>query len=109
MNKRTFVAVALLALLIAQVNAAFAMPLFKLADAINWLMVHSVDPFSKFDWATFRLPEYSGRAALIYAVVFLTPWLILAWVLWRIVRWGRRRRAASGKVPTSGGTPGGPA
>jgi len=72
------VAVALLALLIAQA------PLIKLADAINWLMVHSVDPFSRFDWATFRLPEYSGSAALIYAVYYL-PLLILVIALshWR--------------------------
>ena len=72
------VVVALLALLLGQV------PLFKLADAINWLMVHSVDPFSTFDWATFRLPEYSGPAALIYAVYYL-PLLILVVALshWR--------------------------
>ena len=72
------VVIALVALLIGQV------PLFKLADAINWLMVHSVDPFSRFDWATFRLPEYSGKAALIYAVYYL-PLLILVTALahWR--------------------------
>ena len=78
------VAVALLALLIAQVNAAIAAPLFKLADAINWVMVHSVDPFSNFGWARFRLPEYSGSAALIYAVYYL-PLLVLVIALlhWR--------------------------
>jgi competence protein ComEC len=72
------VAVALLALLISQA------PLFKLADAINWLMVHSVDPFSSFDWATFRLPEYSGHAAFIYAIYYL-PLLLLLLTLshWR--------------------------
>ena len=70
------VAVALLALLLAQLNEAIAAPLFKLADAINWLMVHSVDPFSTFGWARFRLPEYSGSAALIYAVYYL-PLLVL--------------------------------
>ena len=72
------VAVALLALLISQA------PLFKLADAINWLMVHSVDPFSSFDWATFRLPEYSGSAAVIYAIYYL-PLLVLLLALshWR--------------------------
>ena len=72
------VVVSLLALLIAQA------PLFKLADAINWLMVHSVDPFSRFDWATFRLPEYSGSAAVIYAVYYL-PLLIVIIALshWR--------------------------
>jgi len=81
------VVVALLALMIGQA------PLFKLADAINWLMVHSVDPFSKFDWATFRLPEYSGRAALIYAVYYL-PLLILIIALshWRPLALQAERR-----------------
>jgi competence protein ComEC len=69
-------AVALLALLVAQLSATIAAPLIKLADAINWLMVHSVDPFSNFGWATFRLPEYSGSAALVYGVYYL-PLLVL--------------------------------
>jgi competence protein ComEC len=78
------VAVALLALVVAQVSAAIAAPLFKLADAINWLMVHSVDPFSRFDWATFRLPEYSGAASLVYGIYYL-PLLVLVIALsyWR--------------------------
>lgn len=78
------VVLALLALLIAQVSAAVAAPLFKLADAINWLMVHSVDPFSRFDWATFRLPEYSGASALVYGIYYL-PLLVLVIALlhWR--------------------------
>ena len=69
--------VALFALVISQVSVVIAAPLFKLADAINWLMVHSVDPFSQFDLATFRLPEYSGASAVIYAVYFLPLLLIV--------------------------------
>jgi len=69
-------AVALLALIIAPVSAAIAAPLIKLADAVNWLMVHSVDPFSNFGWATFRLPEYSGSAALVYGLYYL-PLIVL--------------------------------
>jgi competence protein ComEC len=81
------VAVALLALLITQA------PLIKLAETINWLMVHSVDPFSKFDWATFRLPEYSGSAALIYALYYL-PLLVLVIALshWRPLALHTERR-----------------
>jgi competence protein ComEC len=70
------VAVALLALLISQVSAVTSAPLFKLADAINWLMVHSVDPFSSFGLAELRLPEYSGSAAFLYALYYV-PLLIL--------------------------------
>jgi len=81
------VVVALLALLIGQA------PLFKLADAINWLMVHSVDPFSDSGWATFRLPEYSGSAALIYTIYYL-PLLVLVIALlhWRPMALQAERR-----------------
>ena len=48
-------------------------------------------------------------AALIYAVVFLAPWLVIAALVWRIVRRVRRGRAVQGLAPTSGDTPGGPA
>ena len=80
----SLVAVAMLALLISQLSAFAAAPLFKLADAINWLMVHSVDPFSNFGLATLRLPEYSGHGALVYAVYYL-PLLLLVIALshWR--------------------------
>jgi competence protein ComEC len=57
------VTVAMLALLVAQVSVAMAAPLFRLADALDWLMVHSVDPFSRFGIAALRLPEYSGKSA----------------------------------------------
>ena len=73
------VVVALLALLMAQMSVGA--PLFKLADAITWLMVHSVDPFSGLN---FRLPEYSGSAASLYALYYL-PLLLLVVALsrWR--------------------------
>ena len=75
------VAVALLALLIVQVSVGASAPLFKLADATTWLMVHSVDPFSSFN---FRLPEYSGSAAWLYVLYYL-PLLLLVVALshWR--------------------------
>ena len=87
------VAIALLALLIAQVSIAIAAPLFRLADAINWLMVHSVDPFSDFGWATFRLPEYSGSAAVVYAIYY-APLLVLVIALshWRPLALQAERR-----------------
>ncbi len=69
-------AVALVALLLAQLSAPIAMPLLKLAEAINWLMVHSVDPFADAGIASLRLPEYSGWARLIY-VAYYVPLVIL--------------------------------
>jgi len=82
-------AIALTALLLAQVSVAFSAPLFKLADAINWLMVHSVDPFSGFN---FRLPEYSGSAAWLY-VLYFVPLLLLVVALshWRPLALSREK------------------
>lgn len=81
------IAVALLALLLSQGT------LFKLADAINWLMIHSVDPFSSFDLAGFRLPEYPGSAAVLY-VVYYIPLLLLLFALshWRPLALLKERR-----------------
>ncbi len=78
------VAVAILAVLIAQVSVAMAAPLFKLANAIDWVMVHSVDPFSSFGLASLRVPEYSGPTSIVYALYFL-PLLLLVIALsrWR--------------------------
>jgi competence protein ComEC len=70
-------AVALLALLLGQLSLTLAAPFIALADAINWLMVHSVDPFKHFNLASIRVPEYSGWSALVYAVYFV-PLLTLA-------------------------------
>lgn len=78
------VGVAMLALLISQVSTTISAPLFKLSNAIEWTMVHSVDPFSNLGLASLRLPEYSGAATLIYALYYL-PFLLLVVALahWR--------------------------
>ena len=78
------VGVAMLALLISEISSTIASPLLKLSNAIEWVMVHSVDPFSDLGLASLRLPEYSGPAALIYAVYYV-PLLVLVIALshWR--------------------------
>jgi competence protein ComEC len=78
------IGVAMLALLISQVSTSLSTPLFKLSNAIEWVMVHSVDPFSDLGLAALRPPEYAGPAALIYAVYFV-PLLLLVIALahWR--------------------------
>ena len=69
-------AVALIALLTVQVSATVAAPLFKLAQAVDWLMVHSVDPFANVGIASLRLPEYSGWPRTVY-VFYYAPLLLL--------------------------------
>ena len=68
--------VALLALLLSQLNLALAAPIIHLADTINWLMIHSVDPFSRLNLASIRVPEYSGWGALVYVLYFF-PLVVL--------------------------------
>jgi competence protein ComEC len=75
-------AVALVGLLVAEVSTTLAAPLLKLAEAINWLMVHSVDPFAEAGVASLRLPEYSGWPRAIY-VAYYVPLLLLVMALQR--------------------------
>jgi competence protein ComEC len=65
------------ALLLAQVSAAVAAPLFSMANALNWAMVHGVDPLARVGAASLRLPEYTGAAAAIYILYYL-PLMVLA-------------------------------
>ncbi len=74
--------VALFAILLAQVNTFLAGPFISLANGLNWLMVHSVDPFARAGLASIRLPEYSGRAGVIYVLYYL-PLAGLVRLLWR--------------------------
>ena len=74
--------IVLVGLAIAQVHAALAEPLFSSANALNWLMIHSVDPFEKVGLASLRLPEYTGWLAGVYAFYYL-PLTMLAVLLFR--------------------------
>lgn len=72
--------VALVALLISQISGTLASPLFAVAEGLSRLMVHSVDPFSSLHLASIRLPEYAGRAAIIYGFYYL-PLAVLTMAL----------------------------
>lgn len=74
---------ALAAMLLASISAQAAAPLVWLVERMNWLMAHSVDPFARAGVASLRLPEYTGRAALIY-VLYYVP---LAALLVGLARW----------------------
>jgi len=69
--------VSLAAVLVAQVSFSAAAPLTNLANGLNWLMVHSVDPFIQFGLASVRLPHYSGAGATVYGLYYL-PLVLLA-------------------------------
>ena len=87
-------AVALFALSLAQLSAPIATPLLRLAEAINWLMVHSVDPFADAGIASLRLPEYASWPRIVY-VLYYIPLLMLVIVLHRwepLSRFTEKRR-----------------
>jgi competence protein ComEC len=73
---------ALSALLISQLSAWAAAPLFKLAEGLNWLMMHGVDPFAGAGYASVRLPEYTGWPFALYLLYYI-PLLVLAHALAR--------------------------
>jgi competence protein ComEC len=81
--------VALAALVVSQLSATLAAPLIWLAERLNWLMVHSVDPFAVAHLASVRLPEYTSWMAAIY-VLYYAPYL---WLASALARWQPLRRA----------------
>lgn len=82
-------------LLIAQFTSTLAAPFINAADALNSLMVHSVDPFAKVGAASIRLPEYTGWASTVY-VLYYVPLTILVVSLWR---WTPLRLPGSDRHP----------
>jgi competence protein ComEC len=73
---------ALTSLLLSLLSAWLAAPLFKLAEGLSWLMVHSVDPFANMRIASVRLPEYTNWPSIIY-LLYYAPLLVLAVALAR--------------------------
>jgi len=75
--------VALLALMVSHVSAWLAIPLITLAEKVNWLMIHLVDPFTRLGLASIRLPHYTGWFASLYALYFVPlGFLIFALACW---------------------------
>jgi competence protein ComEC len=79
------------ALLIGTVSMSAAVPLVALTNSLQWLMVHTVDPFASLGLASVRLPEYSGGAAAVYGAFFV-PLIVLGLTL---PRWNALARPSS--------------
>ena len=62
---------AIAAVLFAQISDILALPLIKLTEILNWLLIVPSDLLSANHWASFRLPAYSGRAQMIYFLYFV--------------------------------------
>ena len=78
---------ALVGVLLSQISAWLAAPVIALAEKIDWLMIHMVDPFSSIGLASIRLPHYSGWQAIIYALYYL----LLGILVFALARWNPLR------------------
>jgi competence protein ComEC len=79
--------VALAALVVSHLSLWLASPLIILAEKINWMMIHLVDPFTHFSVASIRLPHYAGWSGAVYVLYYpLLGLLVLALVRWNPLR-----------------------
>jgi competence protein ComEC len=62
---------------VSLVSSVLSEPLIFAANGLNWLMVHSVDPFARARIASIRLPEYTSWPASLY-VIYYVPLTTLA-------------------------------
>lgn len=54
----------------SHLSGVLSVPLFRIADAANSLMLLLPRLFSRIEWSSFRIPAYSGAGALLYAFFF---------------------------------------
>ena len=86
--------VALAAVLLSHLSLRLGTPLVLLAEKVNWLMIHLVDPFTSLHIASIRLPHYSGWPASIYVLYYLP----LGFLVFALARWNPLRPASIVKI-----------
>jgi competence protein ComEC len=83
----TLAFVALAGVLVSHISSWLAWPLIMMAEKVNWLMTHLVDPFSRLGIASIRLPHYSGWPRVVYWLYYLP----LAFLIFALARWNPLR------------------
>lgn len=71
---------AIFALLLAQVSNSLAFPLIKLTEVLNWLLISAPNFLAENDWASLRLPNYTGSMKAIYFLYFV-PVIVLTLII----------------------------
>src|SRR5712692_2226295 len=89
--------VALAGVLVSHIGGSLAWPLIMLAEKVNWLMTHLVDPFSRLGIASIRLPHYSGWPAGVYVLYYLP----LAFLIIALARWNPLRPVSVTRVAST--------
>lgn len=74
---------AVIGALIGHISMLLAEPFFAVAEVMNWLMLSVPRLFAMMDWASFRLPAYTGAGRVWYGIFFV-PLILLAVA---VVRW----------------------
>ncbi len=67
---------AIIAVFFAKISNIFALPFIKLAELFNWLLLSVPSIFIEHNFASIRVPVYSGEMKAIYTLYFL-PLIVL--------------------------------
>ena len=83
----------ILTMLFALVSDSLSMPFAAITDFLNWTLVSVPGLFVDLDWASFRVPIYSGPMRAVY-LIHIVPLVILAfaayrWDVYDLLRRGR--------------------
>ena len=73
---------AIIAVLLGLLSDSLALPFAAITNFLNWLLVAVPGLFVDLDWASFRVPVYSGPMRAIYLLHFL-PLLAVAFAVYR--------------------------
>lgn len=71
-----------LSVFLSRVSMILAKPFIYLTESINSFILWSTSLVSGFDWASFRLPPYTGPGRVIYFLYFV-PICVLGYVIYR--------------------------
>jgi len=71
---------AVFAVLLANFSDALALPIIKLTEILNWLLVSVPNFLTENSWTNLRLPVYSGTMQVIY-ILYFVPVIFLTFVL----------------------------
>ena len=86
---------ALVAIVFSAFSLTMAVPFIKLAEFLEWIMIHSVDPFTRLGVAAIRLPEYSGAGIVVYFIYYVP----LVFLVVRLSRWNPFEINSSSTTP----------
>jgi len=70
---------ALLAVFFSSISATLALPVIKLTEGFNWLLIALPRLLVNNDWASFRLPVHSGPMRAIY-LLYPLPVIVLGYI-----------------------------